>query len=296
MNNHPKHPKPARGDKEYLYNAYSNADNTDIRLLHVKKQLTDTLPSDGWKVLSQESLAPISAAAYFFADSISRHLDVPVGIISSAWGGTPIEAWTSLEAYENSPVFEDFVSYNRLEGVDIAKRFDSMIAPVIPYTLRGFLWYQGEQNVIQGDTDIYTEKMKLLIEDWRNLWKDKELPFYFVQLAPYCYSQRRNDAVTKTWEALPKFRQAQEACLEVPYTGMIVVTDLIDKTSEIHPSYKWEVGRRLARLALNKTYGYKDIICDGPTFRKVTFEGDTAIVEFDNVGEGLVTIDGKSLE
>lgn len=294
MNNHPKHPRPKRGDKEYLHKAFMEADSPMIRVLHVKKQLTDTLPTDGWKVLTQESLAPISAVAYFFADSISRHLDIPVGIISTSWGGTPIEAWTSLEAYENSPVFENKVSYNRLDGVDIGKRFDCMIAPLIPYTLRGFLWYQGEQNLIQGDTDIYTEKQKLLIEDWRNLWKDQSLPFYFVQLAPYVYSQRRNDAIAKTWEALPQFWQAQQACLEVPNTGMVVVTDLIDKPSEIHPSYKWTVGRRLARLALNKTYGCKDIICKGPSFKSVTFKGNVAIVEFKNVGKGLMTDDGKT--
>lgn len=293
MNNHPRHPRPKRGEKEYLHKAFMEADSPIIRLLHVKKQLTDTLPSDGWKVLTQESLAPVSAAAYFFADSISRHLNVPVGIISSSWGGTPIEAWTSLEAYENSPVFEDKISYNRLDGVDIGRRFDSMIAPLIPYTLRGFLWYQGEQNVITGDTDIYAEKQKLLIQNWRNLWKDQTLPFYFVQLAPYTYSQRRNDAVAKTWEALPQFWQAQQACLEVPGTGMIVVNDLIDKTSEIHPSYKWTVGRRLARLALNRTYGCSGIICEGPTFRAVTFNGAVVTVEFDNVGKGLKTSDGK---
>lgn len=294
MNNHPKHPKPKRGDRDYLYKAYSTADNQLIRVLHVRKELTDTLPTDGWKVLSQESLAPISAAAYFFADSLSKKLNVPVGIISSAWGGTPIEAWTSVEAYENSPIFENKVSYNRLDGVDIAKRFDSMIAPIVPYTLRGFLWYQGEQNVVQGDTDIYTDKMALLIDDWRGLWKDENMPFYFVQLAPYCYSQRRNDAKAKTWEALPMFWQAQEACLKINNTGMVVTTDLIDKTTEIHPSYKWIVGRRLARLALAKTYGYEDILYSGPTFKSVSFKGGEAIIEMENVGQGLQTNDGKS--
>ncbi|MBR5103299.1 MAG: hypothetical protein IKV05_01265 [Bacteroidales bacterium] len=294
MNNHPKHPKPKRGDRDYLYKAYSTADNQLIRVLHVRKELTDTLPTDGWKVLSQESLAPISAAAYFFADSLSKKLNVPVGIISSAWGGTPIEAWTSVEAYENSPVFENKVSYNRLDGVSIAKRFDCMIAPIVPYTMRGFLWYQGEQNVVQGDTDIYTDKMALLIDDWRGLWKDENMPFYFVQLAPYCYSQRRNDAKAKTWEALPMFWQAQEACLKINNTGMVVTTDLIDKTTEIHPSYKWVVGRRLARLALAKTYGYTDILCYGPTFKSVSFQGGEAIIEMENVGEGLQTNDGKS--
>ena len=291
MNNHPKHPKPKKGDKEYLYKAYMAADSPIIRLLHVRKQLTDTLPSDGWKNLTQESLAPVSAAAFFFAEHVSKQLDVPVGIMSSAWGGTPIEHWISEEAFDNSPVFEDMLSFNKLNGIEVAVRYDKMILPLAPFAMRGILWYQGEQNLIQGDIDIYTEKQKLLIESWRNLWQDQDLSFYYVQLAPHTYSTRRNDAIAKTWEVLPMFWQAQEACLEVPGTGMVVITDLIDKPSEIHPSYKWEVGRRLALHALAKDYG-QDVICTGPVFKSVTFDGEEAIVEFDNVGDGLKTDDG----
>ena len=292
MNNHPKHPKPKKGDREYLYKAFTSADNPLIRVLHVRKELKSPLPTDGWEILSQESLAPVSAAAYFFADSLSRCLDVPVGIISSSWGGTPIEQWTSVETYENSEIFGDRVGYNRLDGVDIAKRYDYMITPIAPYTIRGFLWYQGEQNVIQGDTGIYTEKMKLLIQNWRDLWQDQELPFYYVQLAPYKYSERRNDAVAKTWEALPEFWMAQQAALSIPNTGMVTITDLIDSPGQIHPSYKWFVGWRLARLALARTYG-QDIICDGPTFESVHFDGKTAVIRFKNTGEGLRTDDGQ---
>lgn len=295
MNNHPKHPKPKRGDKEYLFKAYSSADNPLIRLLHVRKQLTDTLPSDGWKTLTQESLAPVSAAGYFFADHLTKELDVPVGIISSAWGGTPIEHWVPQEALEDSPIFGEMVSFNKLNGVEIAVRYDKMIAPLAPFAMKGILWYQGEQNLVQGDLSIYTEKQKLLIQSWRDKWDDQSLSFHYVQLAPHTYSTRRNDVIAKTWEALPMFWQAQEACLEIPGTGMAVITDLIDKPSEIHPSYKWEVGRRLALIALAKDYG-KDVICTGPTFKSVTFEDEEAIVEFDNVGDGLKTDDGKAPE
>ncbi len=294
MNNHPKYAKPRRGDKDYQTKAFKAAKSPTIRVLHVKKQLHDTLATNGWKTLSEETLAPVSAAGYFFAEHISKTLDVPVGIISSAWGGTAIEQWISQEAFEDSPVFGDQISFNRLNGEVVAKRYDKMIAPLAPYTMRGILWYQGEQNVIQGDSEIYTEKQKLLIHDWRNRWNDQSLAFYYVQLAPHVYSTRRNDAMAKTWEALPKFWQAQQACLEVPGTGMAVITDLVDKLSDIHPPYKWEVGRRLALLALSKTYGRTDICCSGPTFRKVTFEGENAIIEFDNVGDGLKTGDGKT--
>ena len=294
MNNHTKYAKPRRGDKDYQYKAFIAADSPMIRVLHVKKQLTEPLPTDGWKTLTQESLAPVSAAGYFFAEHLSKELNVPVGIISSAWGGTPIEHWISEEAFEDSPIFENQVAFNKLNGVEIARRYDKMIAPIAPFAMKGIIWYQGEQNLVQGDIEIYTEKQKLLIQDWRNRWNDQSLAFHYVQLAPHPYSTRRNDVIAKTWEVLPKFWQAQEACLEVPGTGMAVITDLVDKPSDIHPPYKWEVGRRLALLALAKTYGRTDVCCSGPTFRKVTFEGDTAIVEFDNVGDGLKTDDGKT--
>ena len=293
MNNHPKHPKPKKGDKEYLHKSYMSADSPIIRVMHIKKQLTDTLPSEGWKTLCPESLAPISAAGYFFAEHISKELDVPVGIISSAWGGTPIEHWIPEEALEDSPIFEEQLEFNKLNGIEVAVRYDKMIAPLAPFAMRGILWYQGEQNLIQGDIDIYTEKQKLLIQSWRDKWNDQSLSFYYVQLAPHTYSTRRNDAIAKTWEALPMFWQAQEACLEVPGTGMAVITDLIDKASDIHPPYKWEVGRRLALIALAKNYG-KAVAYSGPTFRSVTFEEGKAIIEFDNVGEGLQTNDGNT--
>lgn len=293
MNNHPQHPKPAKGDRDYLHKAFTAADSPLIRVLHVKKQLADTLPTDGWKTLDSASLAPVSAVGYFFAEYVSEALGVPVGIISSAWGGTPIEHWISRDAFENSPVFGEDVLSGRYDGMEIARRYDKMIAPMAPFAMRGILWYQGEQNVILGDTDIYAEKQKLLIQDWRDKWEDQSLSFYYVQLAPHDYSARRNDVKAKTWEALPMFWQAQQACLAMPGTGMAVITDLIDKPSQIHPSYKWEVGRRLALIALARDYG-KDVMYSGPVFKSVAFENGEAIVSFDNVGDGLVTDDGKA--
>ena len=135
MNNHTKYAKPRRGDKDYQYKAFMAADSPMIRVLHVKKQLTEPLPTDGWKTLTQESLAPVSAAGYFFAEHLSKELNVPVGIISSAWGGTPIEHWISEEAFEDSPIFENQVAFNKLNGVEIARRYDKMIAPIAPFAM-----------------------------------------------------------------------------------------------------------------------------------------------------------------
>lgn len=295
MNNHIKYAKPQKGDKDYLYKQYKSANNANIRVLYVEKNLkTDTLPSKGWQMVNEESLAPVSAIGYFFAKSLIENIDVPIGIISTAWGGTPIETWTSEQAYLNSPSFMDKVINHKLNGTKIGERFEKMIQPIIPYSLRGFLWYQGEQNLINGDQDEYAEKQKTLIESWRSAWNDEGLSFYYVQLAPYAYSQRRKDIIAKTWEALPYFWEVQTSCMQTPYTGMVVTTDLVDNTKDIHPSYKWIIGERLARWALAKDYGFKDMVYSGPTFKKIVEDKNRIIIEFENVGSGLETSDGKS--
>ncbi|NDW11484.1 sialate O-acetylesterase [Bacteroides sp. 214] len=273
MNKHLHYAKPQRGDKEFLQKSFKAANSPIIRVMYVEKNLkTDTLPSKGWQMLNEESLAPVSAIGYFFAKSLVDNIDVPVGIISTSWGGTPIETWTP----------------------PLGERYIKMVEPMAPYSLRGFLWYQGETNLINGDTDAYTAKQNNLVESWRAAWKDDSLSFYYVQLAPYLYSPRRGTLVANTWEALPLFWKAQTACLSMPHTGMVVTTDLVDNLKDIHPSYKWVVGERLARLALAKNYGKTDVICSGPTFNSLSVQGTEIILEFDNVGSGLTTNDGKA--
>ena len=295
MNNHPQYAKPQKGDKDYLYKEYKSANNPNIRLLYVEKNIkTDTLPSLGWQTIDKETLAPISAIGYFFAKSLIENIDVPIGIISTSWGGTPIETWTPELAYQNSHVFKNSVRDSKLNGIRIGERFEKMVKPMIPYTLRGFLWYQGEQNLINGETEIYAEKQKLLIDNWRSVWDDQELSFYYVQLAPYTYSQRRRDIIPKTWEALPVFREVQTSCMSIPRTGMVITTDLVDNPKDIHSSYKWIIGERLSRWALANDYGKTEVIFSGPTFKKMTEVEDKIIIEFDNIGSGLITNDGKS--
>ena len=275
MNNHPKHPKPKKGDREYLYKAFTSADNPLIRVLHVRKELKSPLPTDGWEILSQESLAPVSAAAYFFADSLSRCLDVPVGIISSSWGGTPIEQWTSVETYENSEIFGDRVGYNRIDGVDIAKRYDYMIAPIAPYTIRGFLWYQGESN--RDNPEMYARQMPAMVAKWRKLWNDDTMPFYFAQIAHFNYKDINGDVV-------PEFVNMQQSLVgEIPYSGIVGTTD-IGELACIHPAAKDKVGFRFAHMALNECYGrYGDsgIPSTGPTFTKIEKAKNGILVYFD---------------
>lgn len=295
---HPHYAKPKKGDPDRLQHEYEQASNPMIRLMYVKKNLkTDTLPTAGWQRLGRESLKPFSAPAYFFAKALQDSLGVPVGIITSAWGGTAIETWTPLEQYTGSPAFAAKMDGSKLQtnGQRVGERWRKLVEPMAQMAMRGFLWYQGEQNVIMGETDIYTEKQRLLVEGWRKAWADSLMPFYYVQLAPFRYTGSKQDVVAKTRLALPRFWDAQERCQHViPHSAMVVTTDLPENLGDIHPPYKWVVGERLALVALNKTYGRTGVVCSGPTLRGIRVDGDSIIVEFDNVGGGLTTRDGKA--
>lgn len=295
MNNHPRYSKPKKGDPEYLSNAFKHANNPLIRVLYVKKELkSDTLPTNGWQMASGEALAPVSAIGYFYAKSLTENLDVPVGIISTSWGGTPIETWTPEKAYADSPAFQKQLKNHKLDGVAVGERFEKMVKPIIPYSLKGFLWYQGEQNLIYGDVENYADKQNLLVETWRSAWHDSTLPFYYVQLAPYLYSQRKQDVKGKAWDALPRFWEVQTSCMETPHTGMVVTTDLVENLKDIHPSYKWIVAERLARWALAKDYGKTGITYSGPVYKSLSTKGNEVTLEFEHTGSGLTTNDGKA--
>jgi sialate O-acetylesterase len=160
--------------------------------------------------------------------------------------------------------------------------YNGMIHGLVGYGMRGAIWYQGESN--HGEGMLYTEKMKALIGGWRKLWGIGDFPFYFVQIAPFSYGE--DSAV------LPKFWVAQSAALAIPNTGMVVTND-IGTLPDIHPKNKQEVGRRLALLALSKTYGKAGVVCEGPTYRSVVVEGAKMRVTFDHAS-GLATRDGMS--
>lgn len=154
--------------------------------------------------------------------------------------------------------------------------FNGMISPLLDYTIKGAIWYQGESNV--GRHEQYSEIFPLMIENWREAWGIKDFPFYFVQIAPYVYG-----GVDSTESAF--LREAQEAALKLPNTGMAVTLD-IATVMNIHPPFKKEVGERLANLALAKEYG-RDVVSQGPEFKSMNVEGRRIRVSFDNTGGGL---------
>ncbi|MCC8088184.1 MAG: hypothetical protein LIO79_02825 [Rikenellaceae bacterium] len=297
MNEHPRYLRPKKGDPEYLYKEYTKTDNPNIRVLYVKKDIrSDTLPTDGWRMADTLSIAPVSALAYFFAKKLFEELNIPVGIISTSWGGTPIEQWTPMEGYADSYFAEEIIR-GKLDDQTVGQRFDKMVRPLVPYTLKGFLWYQGEQNLIQGDTLRYTNKMKVLVDSWRALWGDEnnDMSFYYAQIAPHTYSQHnRKYKVQPDIYTLPVFWKAQTLAQGIPNTGMIVTTDLVDEPRDIHPPYKWIVGERFACLALAKDYGKTDVIYSGPVFQNSFVSANKMVIEFDHTAQGLFTLDGES--
>ena len=176
-------------------------------------------------------------------------------------------------------------------GLDVAWQptalYNGMIHPLVPFAIRGAIWYQGEAN--RSDGMLYHEKKKALINGWRTVWGQGDFPFYYVQLAPYRY---RGQGQMEPY-LLPGIWEAQTASLSIPNTGMAVTVD-IGNVNDIHPTNKQEVGRRLSLWALAKTYGRDDIVYSGPLYRSMSVSGNSVTVRFDHTGGGLKTSDGRA--
>ena len=195
----------------------------------------------------------------------------PISLVG-AWKYKPVAAFT------NDPKM--FVSSHSPTSL-----FNGMINPLVPFAIRGVIWYQGESNIIDGMG--YYDKMKALIQSWRQLWDQGDFPFYFVQLAPYSYEKRPVTCLSEIWEA-------QTASLTIPNTAMVITND-IGNVSDIHPRNKLDVGKRLALCALAKIYGQKDLVYSGPLFKSMAVEDGKIRISFDHVGSGLVSRDGEAL-
>lgn len=249
-----------------------------------------------WAEASGESLPSVSTVGYYFARSLQQSLGVPVGIVTAALGGTLIETWTPREAYAASPLFAGELSRTgRIGGVDPGQWYATYVEPLAPLAVRGFIWYQGENNCGAGDSR-YAEKFKVMTDWWRNAFAAPAAPFYYVLLAPHVYSDRmhRHNNGPQTAETLPLFREQQkEAGRLVAGSEYVCITDLVDDINDIHPSYKWTVGARLARVALAKTYGRKGTEWSGPRFESARADGGKLVVTFSHAADSLRTRDGK---
>jgi sialate O-acetylesterase len=269
-----------------------------LRLFLVEKQREPPdVVTTGWHEAAGDARAQFSAVGYCFARRLQQELNVPVGMIESAWGGSRIEEWTPAGAYAGlKTVFAGGGEASfETEAVWIGRNYEPMVQPLAPFALRGVLWYQGESNLIAYNDGLrYADKMRVLVDAWRAAWHQPDLPFYCVQIAPFLYSQRQ-DRLAHAPDELPKLWEAQAAALRIPHTGMVATTDLVDDVSNIHPGRKRIVAARLAALALSTTYGRKGLAWQGPSLARLEIRDAEAIVHFANADGGLASRDGSPL-
>jgi len=288
-----------------------------------------------WQICTPETVGNFTACGYFMARELQRELKVPIGLINSSWGGTRIEPWTppaGFAAVAELKSLSDQVTRKDPAGAAYKKTvadyqqalaawtagaqkalaagepvpaavpfpddlkpfsahtepttlYNGMIHPIVGWPIRGAIWYQGESNMSEGM--VYRAKMEALIAGWRKIWGIGDFPFYFVQIAPFQYGQSPSHVLAELWEA-------QSASAEIPNTGMVVISD-IATLNDIHPPNKQDVGKRLSLLALNKTYGRKDVVDSGATFKSLQANGDQLVVTFENTAGSLKSRDGKPL-
>lgn len=284
--------KPLNDKLGYPVDALEKARNPQIRIFLVnRKQLSkpDSIHKS-WSVAQDSALKNFSAAGYFFAKELQERLNVPIGMICSAVSGSAIEPWIPKDSLNG--VETGYFKGQKI-GNDPGKFYTPMIEPLTPFALRGFLWYQGETNCFLKENISYSYKMKALINSWRNAWKE-ELPFYYVQIAPFNYATTKGKVVLNA-QTEPEFWEAQTQLMRMPNTGMVITTDLNDYPDDLHPNYKWEIGRRLALWALANNYDQK-ITYSGPIYKSVTFKGSKAELQFTHSGKGLASADGKALD
>ncbi len=268
-----------------------------------------------------------SAVPYFFGRELHRVLDVPVGLINSSCGGTPVEPWISAAALaavpELKPLLDDwsekvaayptlFEQYQRelarweqaaikaeAEGARAPVRpqfpadprsselrpgglYNGMIAPLIPYTMAGVIWYQGETNAVRGQGYLYRKLFPTMIQDWRRAWGAGDFPFLFVQIANFDTTR----GTFPTQGTFPEVREAQLMALALPNTAMSVAINIGDP-NELDPADKQDVAHRLALAAEARVYGRK-VVYSGPLYQSMSVEGSSIRLRFQHVDGGLV--------
>lgn len=237
-----------------------------------------------WVVSSEQTVGSFSAVGYHFGVALQKKLDVPVGLINSNVGGTPAQRWADYESLYALPETKGYVKTAKdgdtvkptAAGSDL---YNAMIAPLAPYALRGAIWYQGESNA--GQAERYRTLFPTMIQSWRKTFGQPEMPFFFVQLAPF--KDKTDKPQESDWAEL---REAQLMTLsKLSNTGMAVITD-VGNEKNIHPTPKQPVGERLAVAARGIVYKEK-IEYSGPVYESLKIDGDKAILRFSHVGGGL---------
>ncbi|EON76985.1 Sialic acid-specific 9-O-acetylesterase [Lunatimonas lonarensis] len=270
------------------------ADFPMIRLFEVGRNMSLTpisdVPEANWSICTPESVANFSAIGYYFGKQLHLEKGIPVGLLDINWGGTVSEAWTSHEALRSHPDFSERVANFQsgpVEGFDPEEKrpnlwptslFYGMLEPIIPFGIKGALWYQGESNAPRAYQ--YREIFPLMIQDWRKHWGQGDFPFIWVQLANFKAAKELPGE--SDWAEL---REAQSMTLSLPHTGQAVIIEK-GEANDIHPRDKWTVANRLYLAAAKVAYG-QEVVFSGPVYKAMKTEGNTLRVSFDHVGSGL---------
>jgi sialate O-acetylesterase len=277
----------------------AKADHPKVRLFQVPMTSSEAplaTIGNGWAVCSPQTVGNFSAVAYYFGRELVSRTGVPVGLVNTSWGGTPIESWMSRPALrripETSRMLDDHLARMAdpalmASATDIQKNrawfpgalYNAMIAPFTDYAICGAIWYQGESNA--GNPQLYQRTFPAMIRDWRRAWGQGEFPFYFVQLASFVGNAG--------W---PGLREAQSLALDLPNTGMAVAID-IGQTNDIHPKNKQDVGKRLALWALRDVHRQK-VVVSGPLYSGMSTSGSRVTLTFEHAA-GLRSRDSGPL-
>lgn len=262
----------------------AHKENTQLRMFNIPKHIKLPEPASDtegtWKTTENaDDYLSFSGCGFFFGSKLQKELGVPIGLIGTNWGGTPVDEWISNKAYK------ELMGKDRSQSI-----YNGMIAPLVPFALKGAIWYQGESN--RGNAfPEYFNKMNALITGWREDFQVGDFPFYQVQIAPFKYNKKGGGddetLARNIWASQFKAAEAIKNC------GVVPIHDTIHGVIDnIHPWDKQPVGERLAMLALKKDYG-KDVAFTGAEFASAKASGGKVTLSFSGIVEGLTTYDGK---
>lgn len=271
------------------FSVIKEANRPDIRLYTLPPVSESTPQTDNpseWLVSDHQTAAAFSAVGYVFGKELNDYLGVPIGLILNAWGGSSVEAWISKNKLQMMGITEQnnyYLGRSADRSVktnpqhEPAALYNGMLHPLIPFTVKGVIWYQGEANTVEAVS--YAQLLSGMIADWRASWGIQKLPFYIVQLAPFDYPTGRDNSAL--------VREAQVQVSEAdPDVSTAVILDLgLEK--DIHPPFKIPVGERLAILALANTYGVKGFPKGSPVYQSMQVEKSQVRLRFNYDGGGL---------
>jgi sialate O-acetylesterase len=318
---------------EYMKKELNSASDSLFRQIAVPHQLSVREGKDDfkgqWIKSSPENNGAFTAVGYFFGRELRKELNVPVGLIKSAWGGTRVEPWVPAQTYRQTPTLQAYYETEmanldkqlkkwnsekanadykvalakwkkKTEGMKKKPRnprrasnpennkqlptclYNGMICPLVPYAMKGAIWYQGESNERYSKNE-YAERFMATIKGWRTAWKQGDFPFYYVQLASY--RSPRTEPTESPWAFICN---QQRLTLKLKNTGMAVIND-IGEARDIHPKNKVDTGKRLALWTLAKDYGHTNLVYSGPLYQNYSINGSTVTITFSSVGDGLMT-------